>query len=1041
MKRLYLILLLTVVTLSSLAQNIGEAFYVYRSDGQFNVFVRDEVESMEYSYEDADGNSFDELVTQIITTADSVYKIPLAVIDSISFVTPETQYKPGVIVIEGALRQYVLSCDELQITFSSAIPYSLLPRIGDKLVTLEQSHVFPSGFLGEVASVDKNADGNYFVSCELISMTDVFKCYYGVYETNFSQSSHPTRIAHRTIFQPDVTFQPGPFHFALTDDWSARIGLNNQGFAYVYRPYFTLDYSPTMRVRAFIIVPNQEHSDMYISLTTHADFHLEEQIGGSGTLQWIHDWGWTDTLGRPRLSWPIPQCPLITFYLEPGIFLRAASTISSQINLSQDFRLIFHYDVSAYNGSSMQPTLRLIPVDFSVSGQLSLKGSVALGGYAEMGFLIADKRFAHICFRGEAGVELTSNAVLMTGDLAEAMTSTRTYDWLSENSLNFNWFIGTRIEGLSWAYPVTHAYNFPLGRRETIASLDHVPTFSNVSLEYTDFSTLEAQAEVRGELLQPVNVGFGLYDDDGRLVDSYFAETQYQNRPSLLNHTFTGLGGGKEYTVHPLVRYNGTEMMASPSSKAEVKEFPVKIIKFEQLSSRHNEDGYVYNSRTYHYRYNGAITAEITDSEGIVDWGYVFEGPDGVVKHISLSKLGGTTCTDISCICYGDKTSDEVIIYGYVKYCDNSQYYYGEEEIYQLTYEDDGLPVKITDFHQDASDYSEQGFNYEGRNYSYKYYCTVTVELLERKDIEDWGYVYEDPYGNPPTRISLQAYGSPYKDMRYAYYRNESSSVVTLYEYVKYVGDREYYYGEPQNYQVMYKADDIESNNFEISLEDLYANEIFCKCSINEIGNVHLHPVIYVSANKENMKSYMVYAWNGMDFTVGSLLNGGNNGRLQPSTTYYVQPAIVDDARKDIVRYKIYEFTTLPHYSVQKPRLQQYGWFYDNGYKGYVILDFDIIDNSLNSDIHDEFDVTYNVEQAGIYYNTSGNPGPSNAVFVAAPQLSEDCSSRSIGGRMTIHYVQFDNLSTTQTYYFRGMYKKGGITYYGDVFSYDWSGF
>lgn len=86
MKRvLFLLLLMTTMVFNGMAQNIGEAFYVYRNDGQFNAFFCEDVLSMEYSYEDADGNEYDEIVTQIINTTDSVYKIPLAVIDSVAF--------------------------------------------------------------------------------------------------------------------------------------------------------------------------------------------------------------------------------------------------------------------------------------------------------------------------------------------------------------------------------------------------------------------------------------------------------------------------------------------------------------------------------------------------------------------------------------------------------------------------------------------------------------------------------------------------------------------------------------------------------------------------------------------------------------------------------------------------------------------------------------------------------------------------------------------------------------------------------------------
>lgn len=106
MKKLFLTIIAAALTLSSVSQTIGEAFYIYRNDGQFNAFFRDEVQSIDYSYEDADGKTYDEIVTQVVTTADSVYKIPLAVIDSVSFVKPEATYKEDVTYLDASLFDY-----------------------------------------------------------------------------------------------------------------------------------------------------------------------------------------------------------------------------------------------------------------------------------------------------------------------------------------------------------------------------------------------------------------------------------------------------------------------------------------------------------------------------------------------------------------------------------------------------------------------------------------------------------------------------------------------------------------------------------------------------------------------------------------------------------------------------------------------------------------------------------------------------------------------------------------------------------------------
>ena len=160
-----------------LAQVQGAAMYIYRNDGAINAFLKSDIDSIRHSPLDHDSVMHVENVTQEIWTMDSVYRIPLTVIDSVSFVTPETKYKPNVIRIEEELRDYVLRQDSLTIYFSGSIPSSIIPHFGDKLVTLEMSDVFPIGFAGEVEEV-KNTSGEVEVVCSAVSMEEVFDCFY-----------------------------------------------------------------------------------------------------------------------------------------------------------------------------------------------------------------------------------------------------------------------------------------------------------------------------------------------------------------------------------------------------------------------------------------------------------------------------------------------------------------------------------------------------------------------------------------------------------------------------------------------------------------------------------------------------------------------------------------------------------------------------------------------------------------------------------------------------------------------------------------------
>lgn len=59
MRKYLLSIFAFLVALTGTAQTIGEAFYVYRSDGMINTFFRSEVDSMAYSYYDTDSTFYD----------------------------------------------------------------------------------------------------------------------------------------------------------------------------------------------------------------------------------------------------------------------------------------------------------------------------------------------------------------------------------------------------------------------------------------------------------------------------------------------------------------------------------------------------------------------------------------------------------------------------------------------------------------------------------------------------------------------------------------------------------------------------------------------------------------------------------------------------------------------------------------------------------------------------------------------------------------------------------------------------------------------
>lgn len=152
MKRLITLLSMLVACVTSIfAQN--DVMYVYRNDGVINAFMKADIDSIRHSNLDLDGMPHSVNVVQEVWTADSTYRIPLALIDSVGFVTPGTLYQEGAYPISTDMLDYIVGSDSLTLYFSSSTPSHLLPSVGDKLVFDRVTETLPHGFLGEVGEL------------------------------------------------------------------------------------------------------------------------------------------------------------------------------------------------------------------------------------------------------------------------------------------------------------------------------------------------------------------------------------------------------------------------------------------------------------------------------------------------------------------------------------------------------------------------------------------------------------------------------------------------------------------------------------------------------------------------------------------------------------------------------------------------------------------------------------------------------------------------------------------------------------------------
>ena len=560
-----------------------ETFYIYRNDGQFNAFFNDEVDSIIYSKIALDSTLCDDYVVQEVYTADSLYRIPLAAIDSVGFVTPETVYKSGVTDIAENLWQYVITATDSTLLLQSSTPSKLIPQKGDKLVYTEMTETFPCGFAGEVSSVTTNTDG-IFVSCVAVDLEEIFDTYYGVTTTNNPQTRSVYNSGRQTI---------APGTFSLPTKWLGQLSAScdlKDDYAIDASFSFGMDVTPKFEVSAMVII-DRTHGTYY-TISCIGDYHLSQNISFSGSLSYSRDF----KIDIPQV--PIPLCPFVKFYFEPGLFVQSEVQGGLNQTWSQHYRSVFLYEYSSKGEEVLRPVNKMFMVGNSYSGEAMITGSLAAGAYAECGFAISDKKFTNVHLRAEGGYELESNAVVYKKEVNTALASTAIYDRLKDSRISVNKFYGASAEA-EFMDKYTLSFELPLGKKENLLNVAHVPTFSGMKAvgNEQDKTSAMVSATATGACFLPLRVGLLINDKNGNDIGRmYHGEKHYINNTPY-SHQFSGLEPGETYSAHPIVHAYGIEMLASPSAsftldKKEEDELRKALI---QLYKSTNGDNWIRN--------------------------------------------------------------------------------------------------------------------------------------------------------------------------------------------------------------------------------------------------------------------------------------------------------------------------------------------------------------------------------------------------------------------------------------------------------------
>ena len=662
----------------------GDVMYVYQKDGMINSFPRSEIVEMSYSNEGIDSVMYDEPITQVIATADSIYRFALSRIDSISFVTPDAVYMPGVTPLEGELLQYVEKCDSMTIYFAANTPANLLPKVGDKLGIGFLNEKFPQGFAGVVKTVNGRT-----VECEQAELEDIFETLYCVTTTEVSQGDNAARRRDMEIvmpYEPKITIKPIDVNFTRELEGMIKIG----SYAFTGDNVILSTITPTLNFKAELVI--RKPFGLRFSGDFTGEIKAESKTGIYGSLEFAQDLSFSKTI-------PVYYGLGVDFKI--GGFAKISADITANLESWQTVKFSTGFAIGTKGMVLSKPATKVeVTENKTTIHSASLDGLLAYGAVAELGVAWVKDKLLKGVFHAEFGPQYKSNIILTKSMLDDANKTTVLYDKLKNRTIQKYQAITT-----SWDFYALEKYGYSLpskiGDSKLTDEWDIVPKFWNVELiQKRGTKTAEGSAVAKGDCAFEHKVGMQLMDDGRRYFDmedwQWLSEKDFKSGREDMHAKFEELKDEETYKLYPTVWLCGTiPILASPSADLEKDDFPVRIVSFEQTGSHYSkQQGYEYEGKHYFYKFNATTTVELdSEAQNVKDWGYIYHDIYEVDKKISCANLGSNPYADMRYAYYYNGTERTVNLRPYVQYEGETEIKTGKPKTYEVEYTHNAVSV------------------------------------------------------------------------------------------------------------------------------------------------------------------------------------------------------------------------------------------------------------------------------------------------------------------------------------------------------------
>ena len=538
-KRLFYFSLFTLSFFTSpvLAQ---DAFYIYRNDGDFDGFFYDEVIRMGYSKIDFNGFEHDQYVVQEVETKDSLYRIPLAVIDSIGFQQPEIIFNERVRNMDQlGITPYVKSWTNgwgARLEISKTIPANLLPQAGDILICDRDGYPFVKrvGGYSDYNPYLGESDDYYYIWLEAVEeIGEVIRQLITVEHIGVDEDGNvKRRIAG---CNPDGTIRRGPLkaktgdhEFCLLDlngnikrEWSPKDNVNiDLAAEYSLKVKLKVSYNISWK-RIFTKLDRTVEIGVTPSLGVSANTSFEAMVGNSSILP------------KALTSIKFPAaCPIFQTSPLPDMFIRGGGSLTAKLSFpSVKFGLgeCFTIDTDLPYFPLRYNMYKVPPSDEPSDDTIDSSASVALNGFLQMGIKMSgnietndwlDKFFsAYIGMDIYCGPKIEGTLQIQTPDNVTWGGSTWVYNNLKSSNLKLS-LCSVDLEAKTRIFTFWHEDpeervffdgNMTFGD----TTLAVVPTFKDVKIEYDyEKRVLSSSFNIENGVLVPNEVGVGIYKEN-----------------------------------------------------------------------------------------------------------------------------------------------------------------------------------------------------------------------------------------------------------------------------------------------------------------------------------------------------------------------------------------------------------------------------------------------------------------------------------------------------------------------------------------------